>query len=74
KDLLKPVLLAAIIAIPVAYYAMHNWLENFAYRTPLQWWIFVVAALITVAIALITVSIKAVRAAIANPVDSLRTE
>ena len=74
KDLLKPVLLAAIIAIPVAYYAMHNWLENFAYRTPLQWWIFVVAALITVAIALITVSIKAVRAAVANPVDSLRTE
>jgi putative ABC transport system permease protein len=74
KDLLKPVLLATIIAIPVGYFAMNNWLQNFAYRTALHWWIFILAALITIAIALITVSLKAVRAAMANPVESLRTE
>jgi putative ABC transport system permease protein len=53
---------------------MNNWLQNFAYRTPLDWWIFVLAAAITFAIALITVSFKAVKAALANPVDSLRSE
>lgn len=74
KDLLKPVLIATIIAIPVGYYAMNNWLQNFAYRTSLTWWIFVLAAFITIAIALITVCIKAIKAAIANPVKSLRTE
>ena len=74
KDLLKPVLIAMFIAIPVGYYAMNNWLQNFAYRTPLHWWVFVLAAAITFFIALFTVSIKAVKAAIANPVQSLRTE
>jgi putative ABC transport system permease protein len=74
KDLLKPVLIATCIAIPVGYYAMHNWLQNFAYRINLSWWIFAVAAFITLAIALITVCFKAVKAALANPVKSLRTE
>jgi putative ABC transport system permease protein len=74
KDLLKPVLIATCIAIHVGYYAMNKWLENFAYKTSLQWWIFLLAAVITLAIALITVSIKAVKAAVANPVKSLRTE
>jgi putative ABC transport system permease protein len=74
KDLLKPVLIATCIAIPVGYYAMSNWLQNFAYRTSLNWWVFVLAAVITFAIAVITVSIKAIKAAIANPVKSLRTE
>jgi putative ABC transport system permease protein len=74
KDLLKPVLIATCIALPVGYYAMNKWLQNFAYKTTLSWWIFVLAALITFGIALITVSIKAIRAAIANPVKSLRTE
>lgn len=74
KDLLKPVLIATLIAVPVGYYAMHSWLENFAYRTPLHWWVFALAAGITVVIALITVSFKAVKAAVANPVTSLRTE
>jgi putative ABC transport system permease protein len=74
KDLLKPVLIATCIALPVGYYAMNKWLQNFAYKTTLHWWIFLLAALITLAIALITVSIKAVKAAIANPVNSLRTE
>lgn len=74
KDLLKPVVIATCIAIPIGYYAMTNWLQNFAYRTPLSWWIFVLAALITFTIALITVSVKAIKAAVANPVKSLRTE
>ncbi|HYJ62546.1 MAG TPA: FtsX-like permease family protein, partial [Parafilimonas sp.] len=74
KDLLKPVLIATCIALPVGYWAMNKWLENFSYKTSLQWWIFLLAAVITLAIALITVSIKAVKAAVANPVKSLRIE
>lgn len=74
KDLLKPVLLATIIAIPAGYYAMNIWLQNFAYRIPLHWWIFVLAAAITISIALFTVSVKAVKAALANPAESLRAE
>lgn len=74
KDLLKPVLIATCIALPAGYYAMNTWLQNFAYRTPMDWWIFVLAAVITFGIAVITVSIKAVAAASANPVESLRTE
>ena len=74
KDLLKPVLLATLIAIPVAYYVMHGWLQGFAYRTGLDWWIFALAAGITVAIALATVSFRAVKAAMANPTKSLRSE
>lgn len=74
KDLLKPIIIAIIIAIPLGYYAMDNWLQNFAYRTTLHWWIFVLAAVITIAIALVTVSLKAIKAAIANPVESLRSE
>jgi len=74
KDLLKPVLIATCIALPVGYYAMNKWLQNFAYKTSLQWWIFLLAAVITFGIALITVSIKAVKAAAANPVKSLRNE
>ncbi len=74
KDLLKPVLIAMCIALPVGYFAMNKWLQNFAYKTSLSWWIFLLAALITFAIALFTVCIKAIKAAVANPVKSLRTE
>ena len=74
KDLLKPVVIATCIALPAGYWVMNKWLQNFAFKTTLSWWIFVLAALITFGIALITVSIKAVKAAIANPVKSLRTE
>src|SRR5260221_6682231 len=74
KELLKPVLLATLIAIPVAYAVMQNWLQDFAYRTALPWWIFVLSAFITVAIALFTVSFKATKAALTNPVKGLRTE
>ena len=74
KDLLKPVIIATCISIPVAYYAMNQWLQNFAYKTTLQWWVFALAALITFCIALITVSYQAIKAARANPVKSLRSE
>ncbi|MBS1729343.1 MAG: ABC transporter permease [Bacteroidetes bacterium] len=74
KDLLKPVLIATCIALPVGYWAMDKWLQNFAYKTSLSWWVFVLAALLTFGIALITVSVKAVKAAVANPVKSLRSE
>jgi putative ABC transport system permease protein len=74
KDLLKPVLVATLIAIPVAYAVMQSWLQNFAYRTGLQWWIFALSAGITVVIALTTVSFRAVKAAMANPTKSLRSE
>jgi putative ABC transport system permease protein len=74
KDMLKPVMVATFIAMPVGYYFMDKWLQNFAYRTPLSWWIFVLAAIITFAIALFTVSFQSVKAAVANPVKSLRSE
>ena len=74
RDLLKPVLIATCIAIPVGYTAMRSWLDNFAYKTPLHWWIFVLAAVITLMIALMTVSVKAVKAGMTNPTTSLRSE
>jgi putative ABC transport system permease protein len=74
KDLLKPVLIAACIALPVGYWIMDKWLQNFAYKTSLSWWIFCLASLITFGIALLTVSLQAIKAAIANPVKSLRSE
>ncbi|MES2006191.1 MAG: ABC transporter permease [Bacteroidota bacterium] len=74
KDFLKLVIIAALIAFPVAWYAMHQWLADFAYRIDISWWIFIAAGIIAAAIALITVSIQAVKAAVANPVKSLRTE
>ncbi|HVX27264.1 MAG TPA: ABC transporter permease [Parafilimonas sp.] len=74
KDFLKLVLIAAVIAIPVAWYAMHNWLQDFAYRINIHWWVFVIAAIAAALIALITVGMQAIKAATANPVKSLRTE
>ena len=74
KDFLKLVLVAALISFPIAWYAMNNWLKDFAYRVNIQWWIFLVAALIALLVALATVSYQAIKAAIANPVKSLRTE
>ena len=74
KELLKPVLLASCIAIPAGYMIMNNWLQNFSYRTPMSWWIFATAAIITITIAVITISFKALTAALMNPVKSLRSE
>jgi putative ABC transport system permease protein len=73
-DFVKLVLIAILIATPVAWWAMSHWLEDFAYRVDIQWWMFAAAGLAAVMIALLTVSWQAVRAAGANPVESLRDE
>ena len=74
KQFLLMVMLANIIAIPIAYYFMSNWLEDFAYRINISWWIFAISGVIALLIALLTVSYQAIKAAIANPVESLRNE
>lgn len=74
RDLLKPVLLGTIIAVPVGYFIMEKWLQGFVYRTNIHWWLFAAAALVAMLIALLTVSVQAINAALANPVKSLRTE
>jgi putative ABC transport system permease protein len=74
KDFLKLVVIAMIIATPIAWWAMNKWLEAFAYRVTISWWMFAIAGLLAVFIALFTVSFQAIKAAIANPVKSLRTE
>ncbi|MDX5347847.1 MAG: ABC transporter permease [Hymenobacteraceae bacterium] len=74
KDFTKLVLWAAVLAVPLAWYGMSRWLENFAYRTPVPVWIFVVAVLAGLAVAVITVSYQAVRAALTNPAHSLKSE
>jgi putative ABC transport system permease protein len=74
KDFVKLVLIACVIAFPLSYWAMSNWLQDFAYRITISWWIFALAALIALFIALATVSFQAVKAALANPVKSLRSE
>ncbi len=74
KDFLKLVLGACVIAFPVAWLVMHNWLQNYQYRITIGWWIFVIAGFVAILIALITVSFQAIKAAVANPVESLRAE
>jgi putative ABC transport system permease protein len=74
KEFVKHVLVAACIATPVAWIAMHDWLEGFAFKIEISWWMFAAAALLTLLIALLTVSFQAIKAAVANPVKSLRTE
>ncbi len=74
KDFLKLVLIALLIAGPVAYYFMNRWLQDFAYRINIEWWMFAAAGLTTVVIALLTVSWQAIKAALANPVKALRSE
>jgi len=74
KDFLKLVLLANLLAWPIAWYGMQQWLQHFAYRTNISWWIFALAGLTAIVIALLTVSIQALKAALANPVKALRDE
>jgi len=74
KSFIKWVVIAFVIACPIAWYAMHKWLENFAYKTELSWWIFALAGLLALAIALLTVSWQSWRAARRNPVEALRYE
>ena len=74
KDFLKLVLVAIVIAVPVSWIAMNNWLENYAYKIGISWWIFVVSGLIAAGIALLTVSGQSWMAAARNPVEALRYE
>ena len=74
KDFLFLVLISACLAFPVALYGLSRFLEGYAYRAPLNWWVFAVAGLTTLLIAMITISFKCVQAALANPVKSLRSE
>ena len=74
KDFLKLIIIAMLIAFPLAWWAMYTWLQHFAYRISITGWVFVIAGGIALLIALLTVSVQAIRAAIANPVNNLRTE
>jgi putative ABC transport system permease protein len=74
KDFIKLVLIAIVIATPLAWYAMNNWLNAFAYRMPISWTVFVLAAFIAIIIAFVTISFQSIKAALANPVKSLRSE
>jgi len=74
KDCLKLVIISFFIASPVAYYFSHKWLQDFAYRINMPWWIFIIAGIVAAIVALATISFQAIKAAVANPVKSLRTE
>ena len=74
KDFIKLVFISFVIAAPLSWYFMYKWLQEFAYRIPIGWWVFILAGFIALAIALLTVSFQAIKAAVTNPVDSLRTE
>jgi len=74
KDFVRLVLLGILIAVPVAWYAMKQWLAGFAYRTDLSWTVFLISAVATIGIALLTISLQSVKAAVANPIASLKTE
>ncbi len=74
RDFIKLIIIAIIIASPIAWFVMNKWLQDFAYRVNLDWWVFALAGLAALVIALITISFQAIKAAMANPVKSLRTE
>jgi putative ABC transport system permease protein len=74
RDFVKLVLIAFVIAVPIVWWAMDKWLQAYAYRIHISWWMFGLAGLIAVAIAMLTVSFQAIKAAVSNPVRSLRTE
>jgi putative ABC transport system permease protein len=70
KDFIKLVFIAALIASPIAWYFMNHWLQDFAYRVTIEWWIFIAAIIIVLLVAMITVSFQAIKAAVSNPVKS----
>jgi putative ABC transport system permease protein len=73
-DFIKLVVLALVIASPLAYMAANTWLQNFPYRIEISWWLFGLSSILVMMIALITISFQSIKAAIANPVESLRSE
>ena len=74
KDFLRPVFLAVLIACPLSWWVMNKWLEDYSYRTKVEWWVFAIAGLLALLIALLTVCFQAIKTAFANPVNSLRSE
>src|SRR5204863_6877556 len=74
KDFVKLVIISIVIASPIAWWAMTKWLQDFAYRIPMSWWMFAIAGLVAIIIALITISFQSIKAALMNPVKSLRSE
>src|SRR5262249_4080431 len=74
KDFVRLIIIAALIAFPVAWWAMSKWLQGFVYRIQIGWWVFMAAGLTALLIALITISFQSIKAAVRNPVKSLRTE
>jgi len=74
KDFIKLVMMSLLVASPVAWYFMNKWLQNFSYRIEIGLWVFAIAAILALGIAFITVSSQAIKAAMRNPVKSLRTE
>jgi putative ABC transport system permease protein len=73
-DFLKLIIIASVLAFPIAWYAMSKWLQGFAFRTGISWWVFAISAGITLLIALITISFQSIKAALTNPVKSLKNE
>jgi putative ABC transport system permease protein len=74
KDFVKLVIIASVLAIPLSWWAMHKWLQAFAYRITIDWWVYLVGCLLAMLIAIMTVSSQAIKAALSNPVKNLRTE
>jgi putative ABC transport system permease protein len=74
QDFIKLVIIALVVAMPVAWLTMNKWLQDFAYRVDIKWWVFPLAGMIAILIALLTVSFQAIKAAVSNPVKSLRAE
>jgi len=74
KDFLQLVLISCIVAFPVAWWAMHNWLQSYSYRINIDPWVFVIAGMAAMLIAVVTISFQSIKAAVANPVKSLRRE
>jgi len=74
KEFASLIAIALLIATPIAAYALHRWLQDYAYRTPLSWWVFALAGLTTLLITSLTISWRVFRAALLNPIDQLRSE
>jgi ABC-type antimicrobial peptide transport system permease subunit len=74
KDFLVLIVLAFVVAVPLAWMGMHQWLQNFAYRTDVSWWIFALSGALMIAVAFITLSFQTIKTATDNPINSLRSE
>ncbi len=73
-EFMKLIVISSLLAFPVAWYVMHSWLQNYAYHITISWWVFVLAGAAAVFVALITISFQTIRAAVVNPITSLRSE